>query len=60
MKDRHVNCFNCMHFYVTWDPNFPRGCRAFQFKTAKIPSVQVFEASGKRCLRFKKKQLKTT
>lgn len=55
MKNSKVNCFQCEHFYVTWDPKFPRGCRAFGFKTAQIPSAQVLQASGKQCLQYSKK-----
>lgn len=56
MNNKKVNCFKCEYYYVTWDPNFPRGCRAFAFKTARIPSAQVYQASGEHCLRFKKRE----
>lgn len=56
MKDKKVDCFNCEHFYVTWDRQFPRGCRAFGFKTKHLPSSEVLQASGKQCLHFTKKR----
>lgn len=50
-KDR-INCFRCGHFYVTWDPVHPRGCRALGFKGREMPSQVVREASGVACLQF--------
>ena len=56
MKETEINCFNCIYFYVTWDDKFPRGCRAMDFKTNKIPSMLVRESSGMECTRFKAKK----
>ncbi len=47
-----VNCFRCRHFFVTWDPRFPRGCRALGFMGRAVPSDTVRQASGIRCLYF--------
>jgi hypothetical protein len=47
-----VNCMACQYYYVTWDPRFPKGCRAFQFKSTNLPSVDVFRSSGERCMKF--------
>ena len=30
-------CKNCKHFHVTYNPNFPWGCRAFGFMSKKYP-----------------------
>ncbi len=51
----NVNCFKCKHFYITWDKNFPRGCRALNFKSQNVPSQVVFQSSGFPCLCFEKK-----
>lgn len=51
-----INCFQCQYFYVTWDKNFPRGCKAFGFKGQRIPSDVVREASGKPCSAFTPKK----
>lgn len=48
-----VNCAQCIHYNVTWDPMFPRGCGLFGFKTARPPSTMVLEATGGRCDNFK-------
>ncbi|MDM5231649.1 MULTISPECIES: hypothetical protein [Lysinibacillus] len=47
-----VNCFKCQHFKVTWDPQTPRACAAYGFKTKQIPSVVVKQSSGMDCLKF--------
>lgn len=52
-----VNCFKCKFFIVTWDPNNPRGCTAYQFKTRQLPSVVVKQSSGMDCLKFERKEL---
>ena len=56
MKNENpVDCFKCRYFYVTWDAGRPRGCKAFGFKTEKMPSVIVFENSGADCLKYSPK-----
>lgn len=50
-----IDCMKCRHFYITWDPKFPRGCRTFGFKTQSLPSIQVLNSSGKPCLNFEPK-----
>nr|WP_225434239.1 uracil-DNA glycosylase [Peribacillus tepidiphilus] len=56
MENKRINCMKCIHFYVTWDPKFPKGCRAFQFKTASMPSLAVFQSSGQACMKFEEKK----
>jgi len=51
-----LNCFQCKHFYVTWDQSFPKGCRAMGFKGKEMPSVVVYRASEKECLLFAPKK----
>ncbi|KZE76356.1 uracil-DNA glycosylase [Paenibacillus elgii] len=53
--DTKINCLKCKHFYVTWQPSFPRGCRAYGFKTADMPSALVMRSSGKPCLSYEEK-----
>ncbi|KOY83987.1 uracil-DNA glycosylase [Lysinibacillus sp. FSL H8-0500] len=47
-----VNCFKCQFFKVTWDPQNPRSCTAYGFKTKQMPSVVVKQSSGMDCLKF--------
>ncbi|WP_173291286.1 uracil-DNA glycosylase [Thiosulfativibrio zosterae] len=50
-----IDCFQCRHFYVTWEASNPKGCKAFGFKTHLMPSVVVLDASGEKCLKFSPK-----
>jgi hypothetical protein len=50
-----IDCFSCIHFYVTWDPLHPKGCRAMGFKSREMPSIAVYKSSGMDCLRFSPK-----
>lgn len=49
------DCYRCLHFFVTWDAHFPRGCRKFNMKTRRMPSEEVFEADGRDCFYFSAK-----
>ncbi len=51
----NIDCFSCKHFYITWDRNFPYGCKALGFKSRSIPSAEVYKASARECLRYDKK-----
>lgn len=42
-------CSDCIHFFVTYEPNRPWGCRYFGFKAKKIPYQVVRETSGTNC-----------
>nr|WP_082191215.1 uracil-DNA glycosylase [Peribacillus loiseleuriae] len=52
MQEKRINCMACKHYYVTWDPQFPRGCRSFSFKSANLPSLEVLRSSGEACMKF--------
>jgi len=56
MTEKKISCNKCTHFYVTWDKQYPRGCRAMNFKSREVPSTTVYEASGMECQKFKKKK----
>ncbi|MDS9472335.1 uracil-DNA glycosylase [Sporosarcina pasteurii] len=51
-----VNCFQCESFFVTWDRQNPRGCKAYGFKTRELPSNVVKRSSGMNCLKFRRKK----
>ena len=55
MDKKRIDCRKCKHFEVTWDKSFPYGCKAMGFKTAFLPSLEVFRSSGMVCLRFERK-----
>jgi hypothetical protein len=47
-----INCFSCQHFYITYDPGFPYGCRAPGFKSRLLPSKEMYANSGMDCQLF--------
>lgn len=55
-----ANCMKCKHFFITHDRSAPRGCRAFQIKSASLPSTIVKQANnGQECMGFKSKETKS-
>jgi hypothetical protein len=54
-RTHKINCYKCNFFYVTWDPQHPNGCKAMGFKSKLLPSITVFQSSGKPCMLFQKK-----
>lgn len=50
------NCMKCKHFYITYDQNTPRGCRAYGIQSKQLPSMIIKAAnSGAECIGFTKK-----
>ena len=54
-SQKRPNCMACLHFYVTYEPAFPYGCRALGFKSAQYPAITVFASSGMHCQLFARK-----
>lgn len=51
-----IDCRKCEHYYVTWDRDFPHGCRAMGFKSKHLPNMDVRNSTpGMDCLLFRKK-----
>jgi hypothetical protein len=57
MKKENVNCRKCINYFITWDKKFPYGCKALNFKTNRLPSVDVKINSGLQCMLFKEKKI---
>lgn len=55
VRRKKINCFQCQHYYVTWNKMSPHGCKAFGFKSREFPSTAVYKSSGSDCLMFKDK-----
>ncbi len=53
--DKRINCFECQHYFVTWDASAPRGCRLFGFKSMQMPAIVVKNSSGRACEAFSPK-----
>ncbi|NOX24709.1 MAG: uracil-DNA glycosylase [Deltaproteobacteria bacterium] len=58
-KSDRLNCMNCRHFYITYEPAHPYGCRSMNFKSKEIPSTVVFANSGMPCQAFVAKEITT-
>lgn len=54
-KEGRIDCLKCIYYAVSWDPNFPRACKLYGFKTAYMPSATVYRSSGAECMGFVKK-----
>jgi hypothetical protein len=54
-----LDCHHCIHYYVTWDENFPHGCQAMKFKSWRYPGDEVrMVFNGKDCLLYAPKKRK--
>ena len=42
-------CRGCTHFYITYNPSRPYGCRAMRFTSRRNPALVVYESSGLIC-----------
>jgi hypothetical protein len=56
--DKAPDCTRCIHYYITYDVNFPYGCRALGFKSQRQPQLDVLEASNQPCLAFEQRSVK--
>ncbi len=48
-------CHECCFHYITHDADWPYGCRAFEFKSKRLPSVVVRESSHEACAAFEER-----
>jgi hypothetical protein len=51
-KKGQPNCNLCRHFFITYEPAHPYGCRAMGFKASRQPCETVFASSGMPCQMF--------
>jgi hypothetical protein len=43
------DCTSCKHHFVTYESQWPHGCRAFEFKSKQLPRITVRQSSGQEC-----------
>ncbi|MTI81569.1 MAG: uracil-DNA glycosylase [Firmicutes bacterium] len=55
-KNERIYCQKCRYFYVTWNKKYPRGCKAYGFKTGGIPSAVVLRTTGNKCVCYQEKK----
>ena len=48
-------CNHCGYYYITWQVNMPYGCRAMNFKSKRMPPLDVLEVDGEPCASFEYK-----
>lgn len=53
-----VSCMKCIYHFITYDPAFPYGCRAMNFKSRQLPQYEVFGASRQTCQYFSPRERK--
>lgn len=54
-QDSPADCLKCSHYFITHDVRFPYGCRAMNFKSRRLPQIEVEMASNAVCLAYRKK-----
>lgn len=50
--ETEINCISCRYFYITYDPQFPYGCRVAGFKSRWMPAKVMYTSSGLDCQFF--------
>jgi hypothetical protein len=50
------DCRRCAHYYITYETQWPHGCRAFELKSARLPHLVVLENSGAHCQGFTERE----
>ena len=48
-QPERAECLRCRHYYVTYEPARPHGCRHFGFVSRRLPELEVAAASGQPC-----------
>jgi len=51
-----TSCFGCRFFSITYDRARPYGCRAFGFRSQRLPAIDVYMSSGRQCAKRKPAQ----
>jgi hypothetical protein len=54
-KMKRIDCRRCIHYFVTWVPSAPHGCKVMGFKSHRLPSVVVYQNSGDLCRAYRPK-----
>lgn len=58
MENTRLACMKCVHYQVTFDPQAPRGCKLYHFKSATMPYILVKQSTGHDCTSFEEKRKK--
>ena len=52
-----VNCFFCERFQITGETEHPYGCGALNFKSHRMPAVDVYNKTKMDCTHFVRKKI---
>ncbi|MEC7278140.1 MAG: hypothetical protein VXV96_17595 [Bdellovibrionota bacterium] len=53
-------CLRCKHYFSTFDPQKPRGCKLYGMKSHAFPSLIVKNETGSDCMGFQEKVKRKT
>ena len=56
--EKDINCFRCKYFYITWNIEYPKGCRKFCFESDSLPTIFLKKCNIPVCPFFKDKFVK--
>ena len=48
-QQERPNCFKCVHFRFSAQPEAPYICKVFEMRSSRIPSLMVLQQSGSPC-----------
>ena len=52
-----VNCFFCERFYITGEVEHPYGCSTMNFKSHRMPAVDIYNTTQTDCTYFVRKKI---
>jgi hypothetical protein len=55
MSER-AKCLKCIHYFSTYNPQTPRGCRLYNIQTKGMPSTVIQQETGGYCHGYKSKE----
>jgi hypothetical protein len=44
-----IHCRDCVHYFITHEPETPHGCRRYRFKSRQMPAITVLQSSDLPC-----------
>ena len=47
-----INCRQCRHIAVSWDPRMPYSCLLMGFKSKNLPAIDVLRSDGRPCVGY--------
>lgn len=55
MNVKRIDCKKCKNYYITWDMQFPYGCKLFSIKSKQMPNIVIYQSLGKHCEAYEDK-----